>query len=131
MIEQIMLSRDWHRGRAIQLGFTVVMAAMMSLEPLPLAAQGSIEPTANQGRRLSLEVQLRVGLRATTKADRAFIERVVTLVQQGTLPKNLVDGTFLWARRRASRKSRSRELRPMVYFRPALVLRAKRIGVKL
>ena len=71
------------------------------------------------------------GLRAFTKADRAFIDKVVILVEQGKLPRRLVDGTFLWARDRAARRGFYRRLRPMVYFQPALVTRAKRIGVGL
>jgi len=131
MTEQTKLSSGRLHYRTIWLGFAVVLAGMLSLESHSVAAQGSVEPTRNQGRRLSLEVQLRLGLRATTKGDKAFIKKVADLVQQGKLPKKLVDGTFLWARQRAARKSRSRELRPMVYFKPALVLRSKRIGVKL
>jgi len=78
-----------------------------------------------------LQQQLRVGLKATTQCDRDFLDIVVNLVETGRLPRRLVDTTFLWARDRAARKSRLRALRPMIYFKPALVLRAKRIGVKL
>jgi len=113
------------------LGLVVGAAGMLSLGTRPVVGQGSVEPTQNQGRRLSLAEQLRYGLRVSVKSDKQFIDHVVALVQQGKLPKKLVDSTFLWARQRSARKSRSRELRPMVYFKPALVLRAKRIGVKL
>jgi hypothetical protein len=43
----------------------------------------------------------------------------------------LVDSTFLWARERANRKSYSRSLRPMVYFKPALLARAKMMRITL
>ena len=85
----------------------------------------------NQGRQVSLEDQLRVGLKAFTKADFAFLESVVTKVQAGVLPRRLVDSTFLWARRRATWHRGPRRLRPMVYFRPALILRARPLGVNL
>jgi len=133
MIEQspssILRLRLW-RWMAL-LGLVAGTAGMLNLGTLLVAGQGSVEPTQNQGRRLSLAEQLRYGLRASVKSDKQFINHVVALVQQGKLPKKLVDSTFLWARQRAARKSRSRELRPMIYFKPALVLRAKRIGVKL
>ena len=86
---------------------------------------------AAQGRQVDLRTQLTVGLKAFTPADRLFIDRVVLAVQQGRLPRQLVDTTFLWARDRAVRRSYSRQFRPMVYFQPALTLRARAIGVAL
>ena len=87
--------------------------------------------TRAQGRQISLHQQLTAGLKATTKADKSFINRVVRDVDRGRLPRSLVDSTFLWSRQKADRKSYYRSLRPMVYFRPALVLRAKKIGIAL
>ena len=109
----------------------VAALAVLSMLTSPAAAQQSTAPVGDQGRKISLADQLRAGLKATTKSDHAFIDRVVLLVHLGKLPRRLVDSTFLWARDRAARKSATRALRPMVYFRPALTLRAKRIGVKL
>ena len=94
-------------------------------------AQQSITPNTSQGRRVDLRDQLVAGLRAFTPADRSFINKVVAAVGQGKLPRRVVDGTFLWARDRAARRSSMRRLRPMVYFRPALAARAKRFGVVL
>jgi hypothetical protein len=87
--------------------------------------------TSEQGRQLSLADQLRVGLKVKTKADQGLIAAVVKAVEEGRLPRALVDSTFLWARERAKRRSKQRELRPIVYFQPALVLRAKKLGLKL
>ena len=87
--------------------------------------------TSAQGRQLSLADQLRVGLKVKTKADQGLIAAVVKAVEEGRLPRALVDSTFLWARERAQRRSKRRELRPIVYFQPALVLRAKKLGLKL
>ncbi len=106
-------------------------ALLLGCLVLPSVAQQSTTPSGNQGRQVTLRDQLRVGLKAFTKADFAYIDKVVLQVKIGKLPRRVVDGTFLWARERATRKSRSRELRPMIYFRPALTMRAKRIGVKL
>ena len=86
---------------------------------------------AAQGRQITLRQQLTVGLKVFTKADKAFIEKVILAVEQGKLPRKLVDSTFLWARGRAGRRSYTRRLRPMVFFQPGLTLRAKRLGIKL
>lgn len=84
-----------------------------------------------EGRQVSLRDQLLIGLKAVTRSDKDFIDRVVLRVEQGKLPRALVDSTFLWARNRYKTRPGSYRLRPMVYFRPALVLRARRIGVAL
>lgn len=94
-------------------------------------AQQTITPVTNQGRKVSLRDQLIAGLRAFTKSDIQFIDNVVRAVEQGKLPRRIVDGTFLWARDRAARRSYSRRLRPIVYFRPALIARAARLRVAL
>jgi hypothetical protein len=83
------------------------------------------------GRQITLRDQLRTGLKAFTPEDFAFIDLVVLRVEQGKLPRTIVDGTFLWARRRVTGLSMHYSKRPMVYFRPALVQRAKAVGVAL
>lgn len=83
------------------------------------------------GLQVSLSDQLRVGLRAVTKADFAFINKVVGLVEAGKLPRSLVDSTFFWSRKRAAQRGPRRALRPMVFFRPGLTLRAKAIGIEI
>ena len=112
----------------IPVALSLILLAKMAL--VSVAQQpGNIGPA--QGRKITLRQQLTTGLKAFTKADKAFIGKVVTAVDQGRLPRKLVDSTFLWARNRAERKSYTRSLRPMVYFRPGLTLLAKRVGVKL
>jgi hypothetical protein len=106
----------------------IVVEGFLSRET---TAQQSAQPATSQGRKLTLRDQLTTGLRAFTKRDFAFIDQVVILVEQGKLPRRVVDGTFLWSRDRAARRSYNRRLRPMVYFRPALVARSQRIGLKL
>ena len=84
-----------------------------------------------QGRQITLRDQLRVGLKAVTRGDFAFIDLVILKVDNGTLPRKLVDSTFLWARRRVQTQSPQYRNRPFVYFQPALILRARAIGVQL
>lgn len=84
-----------------------------------------------QGRQITLRDQLRTGLKAFTPDDLAFIDVIVAKVDQGVLPRTMVDSTFLWARRRVTAYGSHYAKRPMVYFKPALVARAKAIGVAL
>jgi hypothetical protein len=97
----------------------------------PSAPVTASDPADRSGRQISLEDQLRVGLKAVTKADFAFIELVVQRVDEGVLPRKLVDSTFLWSRRRVQRQRPQYRKRPMVYFQPALVLRSRAIGIDL
>jgi hypothetical protein len=85
----------------------------------------------NEGRQISLKDQLTFGLLARTKADREFIDRVVAQVEAGTLPRPLVDSTFIWARGRAASRRDAASVRPMIYFRPGLVARAKKLRIDL
>jgi hypothetical protein len=116
---------------------SVLALAILALGSVALRAQQPTQPVrpsdsrARQGRQIALRDQLRVGLKAFTPGDFAFIDLVVLRVNQGTLPRSLVDGTFLWARRRVAERSPRYRQRPMVYFQPALVLRAKAAGVIL
>lgn len=87
------------------------------------------DPPNRAGRQVSLKDQLRVGLKAVTKEDFAFIDLVVEKVEEGELPRRLVDSTFLWARRRVETQRPNYRKRPMVYFQPALIMRARAVGV--
>ncbi len=77
-----------------------------------------------------LKERLLVGLRVKTESDREFIDRVVILVERQILPIKLVDSTYFWARKKAAR-SRRLQNNPMVYFRPALIARAERLGIRI
>ena len=109
----------------------LVIGLAVCLVPTTTTAQQTIAPPSNQGRKVSLRDQLVSGLRAFTPADLRFIDRVVLAVNQGRLPRRIVDGTFHWARDRAARRGRYRRLRPMVFFQPALTARARPFGVAL
>ncbi len=64
-----------------------------------------------------------MALHTTTIEEAGFVGRVVALMGQGTLPKSMVHGTFLWARKKPRHKFQ--------YFRFAMIVRASRIGVRL
>ncbi|MGB6045537.1 MAG: hypothetical protein WBF93_20455 [Pirellulales bacterium] len=71
----------------------------------------------------SLKDTLENGLRARRPEEFAFIGTVVELVEQGTLPRRLVESTFMWAQRQHAL--------PFPYFELGLRTRAKRIGISL
>ncbi|QDT71160.1 hypothetical protein [Lacipirellula limnantheis] len=83
------------------------------------------------GRQVGLYDMLRVGLKAKTEADFKYIAQVVKLVDEGKLPRDMVESSFLYARYRYRTHPGSFQLRPMVYFQPSLTARAKKIGVIL
>ncbi len=66
---------------------------------------------------------LEKGLRARRPEEFAFIATVLAKVDRGDLPRDVVQSTFLWARRQPSH--------PYQYFEEGLRQRAKKIGVVL
>ena len=64
---------------------------------------------------------IKVVLHTATPQEGDFIERVVSMVQKGALPRDLVDSTFLWAKRKPTKK--------FYYFRQAMILRAADLGI--
>jgi hypothetical protein len=70
-----------------------------------------------------LKDTLEKGLKARLPSEFAFIKTVVEKVDDGTLPRSLVESTFLWARRKP--------VHPFEYFEQGLKVRAEQIGVTL
>ena len=99
------------------------------------AATGVQRIAVSPGRAqqtISFRDRLVVGLQARLKSEVAFVELVALRVRTGQLPQRLVDETFFWARDRAavSRPGRAPR-RPIIFFQPAMTLRAKKLGVAL
>jgi hypothetical protein len=80
---------------------------------------------------VSLRDRLVVGLQARLKTEVAFVENVAFRVRIGQIPQRIVDQTFFWARDRASVVRAGRTRRPIIYFQPAMIARAKALGVTL
>lgn len=97
---------------------------------LPLATFANQNASGGVPRGPVLEERLLLGLRVKTDADREFIANVVELVERRILPIKLVDSTYFWARSKAA-KRRNLANNPMVYFRPALIARAARLGIRI
>jgi hypothetical protein len=70
-----------------------------------------------------LKDTLEKGLKARLPSEFAFIKTVIEKVDDGTLPRSLVESTFLWARRKP--------VHPFEYFQEGLKVRAEQIGVML
>ena len=83
-----------------------------------------------QGRQITLRQQLTTGLRAFTKADLAFIDKVVKAVEQGKLPRAGRQHVSLGPRPGGA-KVVCTQVRPMVFFQPGLTLRARRFNIPL
>jgi hypothetical protein len=66
---------------------------------------------------------MRAALHTATPQEGGFIDRVVAMVESGKLPLDLVQSTFLWAKKKPHRK--------FFYFQQAMILRASEIGVNL
>jgi len=115
----------------------VIAAALVTLATagtLPAQKDSVERVTLTPGkvqRPISLRDRLVVGLQARLKSEVAFVDLVVARVQTGDLPQRVVDETFFWARARGAALRRGRTRRPIIYFKPAMEARAKRLGVEL
>ena len=104
-----------------RLTWTAVCAAALCV---PLAA---LPQPAEAQQRISgqpaLKDMLRLGLKAKRPADLAFLDQVLTMVDNGTLPRSLVESAFFWSRNKGSY--------PFPYFESALRALAKRQGITI
>ncbi len=66
---------------------------------------------------------MKVALHTATPQEGHFIERVLARVKKGTLPLDLVQSTFLWAKKKPNKK--------FYYFKQGLILRAAALGIKI
>ena len=73
-----------------------------------------------------LRDQLEKGLKARRPEEFQFLNRVISMVENQTLPLELVKSTFQWARERAKNKRY-----PFPYFERALRLRAAQLGIEI
>ena len=66
---------------------------------------------------------MKVALHTATPEEDGFIEYVLARVDAGTLPLDLVESTFLWAKKKRTNKFQ--------YFKRGLILRAEEKGIHL
>ena len=110
-----------------RLWITTAIASILACLPgkRGQAQQGS---SINSAERLStqhvasLEDQLNKGLRAATPEQRAFVQLVVAYVEQGKIPRAMVNLVYKWALER-------NDSIPFPYFEYAMRVLSKRRGV--
>ncbi len=71
----------------------------------------------NAAERLTADT-VKAGLRTTTVEEDGYVDRILALVNQGTIPYSMLEGTFQWARRKSHHKFQ--------YFKHAMDLRIAR-----
>jgi len=77
---------------------------------------------AKADQQLTADV-MKIALHTSTQQEDGFIEYVLGRVDKGTLPLDLVQSTFLWAKKKPHKK--------FFYFQQGLILRAKNRGIIL
>jgi hypothetical protein len=103
-------------GRALAAG----LLAIMCLFSQPTADRAADTGTSTTPK---LKDTLEKGLKARLPSEFAFIRTVIEKVDDGTLPRSVVESTFLWARRKPQH--------PFEYFQQGLKVRAEKLGVTL
>ncbi len=78
----------------------------------------------NPGEVVRLEDQLINGLHVVTSDQRAYVLQIVALVEQGRLPRAMVNVVYTWAIKRNPRV-------PLPYFQYALKALADRRGINV
>lgn len=71
-------------------------------------------------RELDAET-LKIALRVGRPVDKEFIDRIVAMMNVGTLPRSIVQKCFLWARKKKKHK--------FEYFKRALIFLAASKGI--
>ncbi len=98
------------------------MLAVLVAYQTSIAEAGPASPTATV--RLDAKT-IRADLRTADPKEEAYITYVVTLVDQGRLPRRILDSSFQWARKKPVGRKKFQ------YFKQAMIVQAARIGIRL
>ncbi|HKD36729.1 MAG TPA: hypothetical protein VKB78_08005 [Pirellulales bacterium] len=101
---------------------SLALFLVIALTSLACGTIASATDTGTSGTP-KLKDTLEKGLKARLPSEFAFIDEVISKVDDGTLPRSMVESTFLWARRR--------QIHAFEYFEQGLKVRAAQIGVSL
>ena len=88
-----------------------------------LAALAAVAAGARGASLLTADT-MRAALRTANPNEEAYITYVATLLEQGRLPREMVEGAFQWARRTPYPKR-------VQYFKHALIRQAAAVGITL
>jgi hypothetical protein len=83
-----------------------------------------ISASAQAGSTRLDAATMKAALRTDTIEEGGFIDYVLDKVKKGTLPADLVDSTFQWARKKPYKHR-------FQYFKQALIVRAAAIGITI
>jgi hypothetical protein len=102
----------------------VLLVGLASLPSVTAGLASNVNGKTSAGLDITeLKEQLKFGLRARTRHDFEFIDRVVAKVRSKALSMEMVESTFLWARRK--------QPYPFPYFERALRIRAAEAGIDI
>ena len=101
-----------------------VALALGGVEGSSQAAAPPPATGANRPKSFDLQKQLDTGLKARRPEDFKYIKSIVAKVEAGTLPRKLVDQSFMYARQRSTTY-------PIIYFQYTLKELAKKARVTL
>ncbi|MEM1303331.1 MAG: hypothetical protein AAGG46_00455 [Planctomycetota bacterium] len=110
------------RNRRLFLALTAVL--------LSFGVAGSL-CVAQTAKTPTLRERLIFGLLARLPSELAFVDAVVEGVETGTVPAQLVDRTFFWARSKSPQRGGKFTRRPIIYFQPALEIQLDRLGIDI
>jgi hypothetical protein len=110
------MTRAW-RTVVVLLALTAGLAISLSAADNSTAVNG-LSPLA-----VDLTTQLEKGLYARRPSEFASVAKVVALVESGALPRSMVDSSFLWARKKPSKR--------LQYFQFALTEQARKAGIPI
>ena len=109
-------------------GFLLLLGSISTLAASASAQEGhslnSADRISQTGRTVPLLDQLKNGLRATRPNQEEFLQHLVAQVDQGAVPRSMVNTVYKWALQRNPRV-------PFPYFQVAMRELAKRRGVTL
>ncbi|HWL74695.1 MAG TPA: hypothetical protein VNQ74_12560 [Burkholderiaceae bacterium] len=103
-----------------------LLALMLAVPGAALAAETAEGSVTNRGENFrgpTLQERLEKGLKARRPSEFAFLANVAKRVEEGSLPRSLVDSTFFWAR--------NKRPYPFPYFERGLKERAKKLGLTI
>ena len=107
------------------IGRCLALSLMLAVMGVAIYDAPAADPGALTGggvaASIDLRAQLEKGLRARRPVEFQYIAEIVKLVEQGKLPRELVDSTFLYARHKRSRQ--------IQVFQFVLRSRAKQQGI--
>jgi hypothetical protein len=103
----------------------VLLATLSTIATVDLALADSPPPINGGGvSGLDLKTQLEKGLKARRPVEFQYIDQIIQLVEDGSLPVSLVQTTYGWARKQTS-------ARQLQYFQFALQARVRSQGLNV